>query len=370
MEEGAFYVWTERELDDVLGEDAALAKRHFGTAPAGNYRDEATRQLTGANVLTRAVPAETLAAALHAEQQAVDARLQLIRERLLAARAGRPRPLLDDKVLADWNGLMIAALALAGRLLDKPDWTDAATRAADFVLAELRDASGALLHRFRDGEAALPGNLADHAFMSWGLFELYQATFDPRWLRESATLQDIVHARFQDEARGGFFLIDADQDELPARPKELYDGAIPSGNGVAAYNALRLGRLLGRPEWEAVGRRALAASTDLAQHPDAHAFHLVAAAFLDESREVVLVGEEGDADLEALLGTWRRTYAPDAVALFRPADDEAAHDLLALAPDAQPMTPVGGKAAAYVCRRFACDAPVTTPAALAAALAR
>ena len=125
MEEGAFYVWTEQELDDVLGEDAALAKRHFGTAPAGNYRDEATRQLTGANVLTRAVPAETLAAALHAEQQAVDARLQLIREQLLAARADRPRPLLDDKVLADWNGLMIAALALAGRLFDKPDWTQA-----------------------------------------------------------------------------------------------------------------------------------------------------------------------------------------------------------------------------------------------------
>ena len=200
--------------------------------------------------------------------------------------------------------------------------------------------------------------------MSWGLFELYQATFDPRWLRESAALQDIVHKRFQDEARGGFFLIDADQDELPARPKELYDGAIPSGNGVAAYNALRLGRLLGKAEWEAIGRRALAASADLAQHPDAHAFHLVAAAFMDESREVVLVGEDGHEDLEALRETWRQSYAPDAVALFRPSGDEEAHDLLALAPDAQPMMRVNGNAAAYVCRHFACDAPVTTPAAL------
>jgi uncharacterized protein YyaL (SSP411 family) len=364
MEEGAFYVWTETELDDLLGPDADLAKRHFGTAPAGNYRDEATRQLTGANVLTRAVDADTLAAALHTDLERVEYRLQAIRDRLLAARADRPRPLLDDKVLADWNGLMIAALALAGRLLEKPEWTAAATRAADFVLSEMRDESAALLHRFRDGEAALPATLNDYAYLGWGLFELYQATFDVRWLREAAALQEEIHARFQDEARGGFFLIEKDQSDLPARPKELYDGAIPSANGAAAYNALRLGRLLGREEWVEVGRRALAASADLAQHPDAHAFHLVAAAFLDASREVVLVGDEEMDDLGALLAVWRRTYAPDAVALFRPADETAA-DLLALAPDAQPMTPVAGKAAAYVCRQFTCDAPIAEAEALA-----
>lgn len=362
MEEGAFYVWTERELRDVLGdEDALVARAAFGTTPEGNYRDEATRQRTGANVLHHPSPLGDVAADLGLSPEDLRERLDSIRERLLAARAERPRPLLDDKVLTDWNGLMIAALSTAGRTLGTPRFTEAARTCADGLLEVVTTEDGGLLHRVHGGEAAIPGMLDDYAFLAWGLLELYETTFETRVLQEAVRLHRETIRRFEDKEQSGFFLTESGTTDLLARPKSFDDGAIPSGNAVAAYTGLRLGRLLGDPEMEQSGERALAAEA-VRLRPDGHAFHLIALSFARAaSHEVVIAGEADDAEAEALVEALRSVYAPHAVALRHTPEDDAIRDLV---PFVAEQTAVGGQAAAYVCAQRVCQAPVTTPEAL------
>ena len=204
-EEGAFYVWTEAELAKVLGpDDAALARRAWGTRPEGNYRDEATRQRTGANVLhlpdpqlERMDPLAPVADDLGLTGDELAMRLEVVRRQLEKIRAQRPRPLLDDKILTDWNGLMIAALARAGRAFSRDEYADAAERAARFLLSTMHQPEGGLLHRYRAGEAGIPGLLDDYAFLAFGLTELYQTTFDPAWLAEAIELHRATRDRFE-----------------------------------------------------------------------------------------------------------------------------------------------------------------------------
>ncbi|MEM8556505.1 MAG: thioredoxin domain-containing protein [Bacteroidota bacterium] len=407
MEEGAFYVWTEAELDTLLGDDAALAKAAFGTEPAGNFEDEATHQKTGANVLHRPRALDTLAAefgaAFDTAEADIAARLDAIQATLFAHRnATRKRPLRDEKVLTDWNGLLIAALARAARAFDRPDYAAAASRAADFVLTTLRTDDG-LLHRWHDAfplpdgttalaEAGIPANLDDYAFLVFGLTDLYQATFDPRWLREALALHNEMDARFADPQGDGYFFTAAGGEHLLTRVKEFYDGAIPSGNSVAMLNALRLARLTGRTDLEATAARIGQANADVAQAPIAHTFLMCAADWLlgsdarvgdasvgdarvedvnSGAQEVVIAGDPDAADAQALLRVLNAAYVPNAVAVLRPAGDAEA--LTDLVPYAAAMTPVDGpggpQAAAYVCEGFACQAPVTTPEALRALLA-
>ncbi len=367
-EEGRFYVWTAEEIRAVLGEDSGeLWSRVYGVTPAGNFREPHSG--TAANVLNLERDLSTRAKELGLGEAELSGKLEKSRAKLLAARERRPRPFRDEKILADWNGLTIAALAMGSRILDDAGFAESARRAADFVLETMRDDEGRLLKRFRLGQAALDATLEDYAFFGWGLLELYESTFDSRYLEECIGLAHRMLADFQDEANGGFFLSRAGREDLLTRPKEAYDGAIPSGNSVAALLLLRLGRLTADSSLERDGERVLQAfAADLMQAPFAHCQMMLALDFLrGPSYEVVVAGRARATDTEALLRALNAAFLPRKVVVLRP--PAADGDRIArLAPYVEPHGPIDGKATVYVCRNFSCRAPTTSAEEMLAAL--
>ncbi len=354
--EGTFYLWTPEQVRELLGEEEArLFCRYYGVTAQGNFEG-------GKSVLhiTRGMDALAEGAGLSPERAA--AALDEARAKLLAARAGRPRPLLDDKVLTAWNGLMIAALARGALVLGEPAYQEAADRAARFVMSELGGGEGRLLRRWREGHAAQDGFLEDYAFMAWGLIELYQASLDPEHLESALALARAAGERFEDQVRGGFFFTAHDGEELFVREKGLYDGAVPSGNSVMAFDLLRLSRLTGDTTLERSARRALEAFGErINEQPSAFTMMLQALDFaLGPTTELVIAGQIGAADSEALLAAARRRYDPLLTVLLCP-PGEAGRRMARIAPFCAEMNPKGGKAAAYLCRGFACQAPTTDP---------
>jgi len=349
--EGKFYVWTAAELRTLLNaEDADFALKSFAFEESGNFYEQATGEKTGENIIHLRQPLP--------EQERE--RFERIRQRLFEARKGRIHPLKDDKILTDWNGLMIAALAKGGQALNEPAYIAAAERAAEFVFSMLRSSDGRLLHRYRDGEAAISGHLDDYAFMIWGVIELYEATFEAKYLDLALILNQQVQAHFRDETGGGYFLSADDAEPLPFRQKEGYDGAIPSGNSAMMLNLLRLARLTGNPEFESEAERLFRAFSGMAaQNPTAFAFLLTAADFaLGPAHEVVIVGDADAAATRQMLAALRAEFLPNAVILLRPTNQDAP-EILKLAPFLVPYQRVNGQTTAYVCRNFACNLPTT-----------
>ena len=271
------------------------------------------------------------------------------------------RPHKDDKILTDWNGLMIAALARAAQAFDGPAYAQAAQKAADFILASLRLHNGRLLHRYRDGEAATAANLDDYAFLVWGLIELFEATFDNGTLQSAITLNRDLIAHFWDvNGGGGFFFSPDDGEALLLRQKEFYDGAVPSGNSVAMHNLLRIARMTADADCEQkaaqIGR---AFASQVTQHPSAATHLLLALDFaIGPSYEVVIAGSLKQAETRKLLQLLRSRFLPNKVVLLRDADQERPA-LSRIAPFTEHMTPVNGKPAAYICSNFTCAAPTT-----------
>ena len=349
-QEGKFYLWTVEEIRSLLSqEDADWVTATFGLTEEGNFREEASGLRTGENILH-------LSRRLN---EAESARWATIRERLFAVREQRVHPHKDDKVLTDWNGLMIAALARASQAFDEPSYRAAAERAAQFVLTVLRDADGRLLHRYRDGEASIRAHADDYAFLVWGLLDLYDATFKPAYLREALRLNAELLAHFWDEERGGLYFTADDGEPLLSRRKEAYDGAIPSANSVAMANLLRLGRMTADPALEeqaaAIGQ-TFAGTVRAA--PMGYTQLLQAVNFgLGPAYEVVIVGEEDAPDTQAMLRALRRSFTPNKVVLFRPPGD--APEIAALAEFTRYQYSLDGKATAYVCQNYACERPTT-----------
>ncbi|GIK15526.1 MAG: thioredoxin domain-containing protein [Planctomycetota bacterium] len=357
--EGKFYLWTAEEVRAALGEDdARVAAAIWNLRPDGNFTNPHTPPRT--NILHLARPLSAVAAELKTPEDELRRRAERIRNRLFETRRERIPPHKDDKVLTDWNGLMIAAASIASRAFDEPRYADAARRAADFVLTRLRREDGRLLKRYREGDAGLPAHLDDYAYLIWGLIELYETTFDPRYLEAAIELQRVQTAQFGDAEHGGFFLTAADGEKLIARPKELYDGALPSGNSVSALNLLRLARLTGDPALEALASRTVTVFAGTARHaPMAFTQFLCAADFaLGPAYEVVIAGTPDAADTRAMLGALNRRFHPNVVVLLRP-DAPDAPPITRLAPFTAAQKPIDGKATAYVCRNFACAAPTT-----------
>jgi uncharacterized protein len=369
-EEGKFYVWTLDEIRAVLGDaEAAVFARVYGVESKGNWIDPAGGRLTGTSILH--LDGDPAAAARETGLDPAEMARQLERDRaaLLDARGRRVRPLRDDKVLTAWNGLMIAALAKASVAVGDPRLAEAAARAFDFLDRHLVREDGRLLARWREGEAAHPGYLDDYAFLAWGSLELYEATFDPRHLERALALAADMERLFWDRKDGGFFFTGEDADPLLARTKEIYDGAIPSGNSVAVLVLLRLARMTGRSELERRAEetvRAFAGSVE--RVPAAHTQLLSALDFaFGPTREVVVAGTEDAAGTRALLAAARGGFDPRTVFLLRE-PGAAGEALAAIAPFTASQLPVDGKPAAYVCENFRCGAPVTDPSALASAL--
>jgi hypothetical protein len=368
-EEGAFYVWTVDELYDLLPEDqAGLVVDVYNCEPDGNYRDESTRAKTGANILHLQQPLSEVADARDVDAETLAHDLADARRTLLDHRAERPRPALDDKILTDWNGLMIAALATASRALGDDAYAEQAAQAADFVLTTLRDANGRLLHRYRAGDAAIHAHLDDYAMLTWGLLDLYDATYEPRWLREAVALTEACLDRFWDAHDGGFFYTAADAEALIVRQKELYDGAQPSGNSVQFRNLLRLERLTGEVRYaERAAALARWAGRQVRSQTSGFTGFLMGTQFQQaDTQEVVIAAPDADA-ATPFTERLRNAYAPFTVSLLR--TDATADALADLAPFTASQPPLDGEATAYVCRNHACDAPSTNPADLEAALA-
>jgi uncharacterized protein YyaL (SSP411 family) len=349
-EEGKFFVWSERQIREVLGEEAGRFARFFGVAPEGNWE--------GVNVLHVPRPDED-------EWEA----LRGAREKLYAARARRPAPLRDEKVLASWNGLMISAMAFGGRVLGEPRYVDAAARAADFVLdrmvVDLR-----LQRSWLAGEAGVPAFLEDHAFLAQGLLDLYEATFDVRWLEAALALADRTEALFGDPEGGGWFQTATDHERLLAREKPTHDGAEPSGASVALLVALRLGAFTADDRWRRSAERALRAyAAALAGQPAALGEMLLALDFAtDAPREVVLVWPEGEAAPEPFLSVLRRHFLPNRALAGAPEGDGIAR-LGRVAPVAAEKVAAGGRPTAYVCERGRCRLPAIAPEKLGAQIA-
>jgi len=351
--EGKFYVWTLDELRDALGEDADTGVAWLGATEGGNFMDPhqgGRAESPGRNVLESRGP-----------EPEPDVR-ERIRARLLAARATRVRPGLDDKRLTAWNALMIGALADAGAALGREDYRDAARDTADFVLRALRDGDGRLLRTYSRGAAKYRAYLEDHAFLLEALLTLYEATFEPRWFSAARELGDVLLERFLDPAAGGFFSTADDHETLVARRKDLEDAPIPAGASAAAFGLLRLAALTGEARYEdgAVGQLRLLHEI-APQHPGAFGHLLQAHHFATRPvREVAIVGPPGEAAaLVDVVRAQRRTGLVLAAGDGDP-DGEAARTV----PLLLDRRPVDGRAAAYVCERFACRAPVVEPDAL------
>ncbi len=346
--EGKFYVWSLEELRSVLdASELELAVKRFNVQPGGNFRDESTGKKTGENILHLSGPAAEPAA------------FKAIREKLFAAREKRIHPLKDTKVLADWNGLMIAALAKAARVFDEPKYAAAAQRAAGFVLSKMQH-DGRLRHRWRDGQTAVPGQLDDYAFMIFGLLELYESTFDVQTLQAAVALNQVVLDRFPDRERGGFYLTADDAEKLLVRPGTMIDGALPSGNSVQMMNLLKLARLTGRAEWETVANRTAEAFAEtIHRAPDGFSQALQAVQFACKGAvEIVIVGRLGAPATQAMIRAVRSVYLPDKVVLLKEPDDPA---IIKLAPFTGTQEQIGGNVTVYICRDFSCEQPLTDP---------
>ena len=359
-EEGKFYIWEYSELKKVLDNvEVELAGKVFNADTSGNFTEEASGRKAGRNILHLEGPLGELASKFKMPEEEFLAELEAIRKKLFEYREKRVRPYRDDKVLTDWNGLMIAALSKAARALDVPEYADAAERAADLILEKLKDGNGRLLHRYREGEAAIAAHVDDYAFMVWGLLELYETTFDLKYLKAAIDLNDEMVAHFWDFLNGGFYFTADDAEKLLVRQKEIYDGAIPSGNSVAMLNMLRLSRITGREQLEEdAGRIAIAFSKDVSRAPIAYTQLMVALDFaLGPSYEIVIAGKASAEDTKSMLEALRKRFIPNKVVILRPGGESP--DIVEIAEFTKSQTSLRGKATAYVCHNYQCSRPTT-----------
>lgn len=364
-EEGKFYVWTRGEIMAALGEeDGSLFCDYYGVSEAGNFE--------GKNILHVAHEPAAIARRWNLTEPQLEARLAPLRRNLLAVRSRRVRPSKDDKVLAAWNGMMISALAHGYQVLREPRYREAAERAADFVLGEMvRD--GRLLRTYRksgpdgdQGTSKLPAYLDDYAEVASALVDLYEATFDLRWLEAADRLAAKMVADFWDPDKSGFFYTSADHRDLLVRMKPSYDGAVPSGNSVAALLLLRLSRLLDEKKYGQKAEAILASMRrQIDLQPRAH-LDLISAAdfYLRPEGEIAIAGERSRPDTDRLLEVIHGKFLPNKVVALIEPGTPAAEAVEKRIPLLAGKKMVGGKATAYVCEHFACKQPVHDPAAL------
>ena len=362
-EEGIFYFWTVAEIESLLtAEDAQLIITLSDMQEEGNFRDEASRQKIGENVIYWDQSPSIVAADLGLTAAQLDERLDTIRQTLFAVREERIHPHKDDKILTDWNGLMIASLAKAGQAFNDPQYTAAAQEAADFLLTTMRrESDGRLLHRYRDGDAAILANVDDYTFLVWGLLELYEATFDLTYLEAAIDLTAELDTYFWDEEVGGYYFTPKDGEALVVRQKSIYDGAIPSGNSIAMLNLLRLGRITANADYEAQAFKLTEAFYgQVAASPTAFTQLMSGLEFgIGPSYEVIIVGESGAADTNAMLSALRAQYLPNKVVLLRGLADDG--PLAQLADYTSFYYAIDDQATAYVCQNYVCEFPTTDP---------
>lgn len=353
-EEGWFFTWTPGELETVLGKQRArLIERYYGVTAQGNFQ--------GRSILSVPHGDEPVARTLGLSVTELRKVITAARESLYIARATRPRPLRDEKILASWNGLMISAHARATLVLGEPEYARSAARAADFVLTRMRR-NGELLRSFKDGQARHTAYLDDYAFMIAGLIDLYEATGEIRWLREAIALDAVLERLYEDKQSGGYYLTGATSETLLAREKPGYDGAEPSGNSVEALNLLRLGEFTGDDHYRVRAERTLKAfSRALLTSPTAGSEMLLAVDFhTDMAKEVVIVAKRSRNEAEPFLAKLGSTYTPNRIVVIAVEGQDLSRQANVV-PLLEGKVAQGGRPTAYVCERGVCRLPTRDP---------
>ena len=351
-EEGLFYLWTIEEIKNILNnEESELLINTYGLDLEGNYKDEATGKKTEKNIL-------------YLKKSISNAksknRLNDISKKLYVAREKRIHPLKDDKILTDWNGLMIAAFAKAGDVFNSDDYIQQAEKSAQFILKNLTDNNGRLLKRYRNGNAGLDAHLDDYAFFIWGLLELYEATFNVTYLTEAVQLSNIMVEEFWDINNGGFFLGSENSEKLIVRAKTGYDGAMPSGNSVAAMNCSKLNRITGETKWAEISDKIfMTFSNEIQKTPSGYASMVNAFLFnVDSPKEIVIVGSSKDDKTKKAIEKIKSEYVPSKVIIFKDTDDKL-NKLSPLAKWTVTQETIDEKTTFYICQDFACKIPTT-----------
>jgi hypothetical protein len=371
--EGAFYVWSKDEILHALGEEpAAIFDRYYGVETEGNAPEGSDPQgeFKGKNVLIQRLVVANAAKYFRKPEEEIAASLADSRAKLLALRAKRPRPHLDDKIITAWNGLMISAFARAAQILDDPAYLAAAQKSAHFIHEQLWK-NGALLRSYRQGPGKVAGFCDDYSDLIRGLLDLYEADFDTEWLQWALELQSKQDALFGDPAHGGYFSVTGGEPDILIRMKEDYDGAEPSPNSVSALNLLRLAQITDKPEYRERAMKTLAAFSDQLSRTPTGLPEMLSAldASLSKPRQIVIAGPRDAAETRALLREVHSRYIPDKTLFL--ADGAADQKWLAERLEfMKTVSPVHGKPAAYVCENFVCQLPVTEPLKLKALLAK
>jgi uncharacterized protein YyaL (SSP411 family) len=357
--EGRYYTWKPDELIDALNsEDMELARAYFGITEHGNFE--------GYNILSQVMENQALISEFGLSPAEVESRITTFKARLLEMRKTRVAPHKDTKILTDWNGLMLTALAEAASVLDRQDYLEAAISNATFLTTVLYDGD-LLKHTYKDGQAKINGYLQDYALLAEGLLSLYEATFQYRWLElASNSLAAIVH-QFWDEAQGCFYDAGSRQEALIIRPRNIYDNALPSGSATAAYALIRLARLTGNREYENLAGTAIRSVQQfLSQYPSSFGYWLCALDFyLAKSKEIALVGQLEEPATKSLMDIINQRYLPNRVIAGKVSDLPGQNAELPLLENRGMKD---NKPAVYVCEGNVCQSPVTDPEALVALL--
>ena len=360
--EGTFYLWSKDEIINILGKvQAELFSYYFGVEPDGNALSDPQGEFKGKNILYVAHDSLETAKQFKKRPMEIESIIKDAKEKLFKARSKRPRPHLDDKILVDWNGLMISAFSFGSRVLNEPRYRQAAEDAALFILKNIMDKEGRLLHRYRDGEAAIKATIEDYTFFIYGLQDLYEATFNPKYLKKAKHLTEQMLKLFWDEEVGGFFFTTVDAEILLVRQKEIYDGAIPSGNSVAALDLIRLARLTMDKEFETKAQALFKTfSHELSQNPHAYSQMLIALDFaFGPSKEIVISGDREAEETNQIIDIIYQRFVPNKVVAFRPASEKEAQEIIHIAPFLKEQLPLNGRATAYICENYVCKLPTT-----------
>jgi uncharacterized protein YyaL (SSP411 family) len=360
-EEGKFYLWNYNEVKQILTpEEADFAVKVYNIENDGNFGDDISGNKIERNILHMAKTYREMACELNMSVTGFHKTLESVRQKLLAQRNKRVHPNKDEKILTDWNGLMIAALAMGARVLNGPLYVNAAKSAARFIFSKMFSPDGQLLHRFYDGESAVDANLDDYAFLIQGLLELYETTFDVDYLKNALKLNEYLLRHFWDDKNGGFFFASDVSEDLFIRQKEIYDGAVPSGNSIAMLNLLRLGRITGDSNFEQkASGLSRAFSKNVRNVPSAYAQLMVAVDFaVGPSYEVVIAGDQQDVDTKKMLQAIHWKFIPNKIVIFLPTGSDLS-GISGISPFTKHQSTIDGKTTAYVCVDYKCKLPTT-----------
>ncbi|MEW6188137.1 MAG: thioredoxin domain-containing protein [Thermodesulfobacteriota bacterium] len=353
--EGLFYLWNYKEIHELLGRESGdLFCRFYHITPDGNFEE-------GKNIPFQSLSLEKFALTENMGVVELERRLEEARERLFFVRQGRIHPLKDDKILTAWNGLMIAALSKGTQSLGDQKYAQAAEKAARFLLEKMNSREGGLYRRYRQGHVAHPGFLEDYAFLIWGLIELYETVFNVYFLEQAIALNDRLVDLFWDEKEGGCYYTPRNGEELILREKDLYDGALPSGNSVTALNFLRLARITGRTDLEEKAEQILRFSaTRVAAQPMAYTQLLCALDFMvGPSKAIVVAGDISDSGTRQMVELIQEPFIPNKVILLKPPLEKEGQEISKLAPFLESIKMINNRPAVYVCSQNTCQTPAT-----------